>query len=125
MHANPECYVKNESRVVICGIIRTLSYVTWNSTSFPLPNGSKNLSVTAATMAQKKLHGAVQHYKLTENSSSTTYLLHITLAGKKYETSSRLKSTPPIGAPKATATPAAHAALRISRLLAVCGQKHD
>lgn len=39
----------------------------------------------------------------------------MTFGGKKYETSSRLKSTPPIGAPKATATPAALAALKISR----------
>ena len=34
---------------------RTLSYVTWNRTSLPLPNGSRNRSVTAATIAQKKL----------------------------------------------------------------------
>ena len=47
-----------------------------------------------------------------------TYLRHITFAGKKYDTSSRLKRTPPIGAPNATATPAAHAALRISRRFA-------
>ena len=47
-----------------------------------------------------------------------TYLRHITVAGKKYDTSSRLNSTPPIGAPNATATPAAHAALNISRRFA-------
>lgn len=41
-----------------------------------------------------------------------------TLGGKKYDTSSRLNKVPPIGAPKATATPAAHAALRISRRFA-------
>lgn len=41
-----------------------------------------------------------------------------TFGGKKYETSSKLNKVPPIGAPKATATPAAHAALRISRRLA-------
>lgn len=41
----------------------------------------------------------------------------MTFGGKKYETSSRLKRTPPIGAPKATATPAALAALNISRRL--------
>ena len=45
---------------------------------------------------------------------SNRHLLHITFAGKKYETSSKLNKTPPMGAPKATATPAAHAALRIS-----------
>ncbi len=38
-----------------------------------------------------------------------------TLGGKKYDTSSKLNNVPPIGAPKATATPAAQAALRISR----------
>lgn len=42
----------------------------------------------------------------------------MTFGGKKYDTSSKLNKVPPIGAPKATATPAAHAALRISRLLA-------
>lgn len=36
--------------------------------------------------------------------------------GKKYDTSSRLNRTPPIGAPNATATPAADAALNSSRL---------
>ena len=45
------------------------------------------------------------------------YLRHMTFAGKKYDTSSRLNKTPPMGAPKATATPAAHAALRIPRRL--------
>jgi hypothetical protein len=43
-------------------------------------------------------------------------LLHMTLGGKKYETSSKLNRTPPIGAPNATATPAAQAALSISLL---------
>jgi hypothetical protein len=33
----------------------TLSYVTWNKTSFPVPNGSRNLRVMAAIIAQKKL----------------------------------------------------------------------
>ena len=41
----------------------------------------------------------------------------MTLGGKKYDTSSKLNKTPPIGAPNATATPAAEAALKISRLL--------
>ena len=41
-----------------------------------------------------------------------------TFGGKKYETSSKLNKVPPIGAPNATATPAAQAALRISRRLA-------
>lgn len=40
----------------------------------------------------------------------------MTFGGKKYDTSSKLNKTPPIGAPNATATPAAEAALRISRL---------
>ena len=40
--------------VQICAPL-TLSYVTWNRTSLPLPNGSKKRSVTAATIAQKKL----------------------------------------------------------------------
>lgn len=44
-------------------------------------------------------------------------LLHIVLLGKKNETSSKLNKTPPMGAPKATATPAAEAADRISRFL--------
>ena len=33
----------------------TLSYVTWNKTNFPVPNGSRNLKVMAAIIAQKKL----------------------------------------------------------------------
>jgi hypothetical protein len=41
----------------------------------------------------------------------------MTLGGKKYDTSSKLNNTPPMGAPNATATPAAEAALKISRLL--------
>lgn len=45
--------------------------------------------------------------------------MRLTFGGKKYDTSSKLNNVPPIGAPKATATPAAHAALRISRRLAV------
>lgn len=48
----------------------------------------------------------------------STHLLHMTFGGKKYETSSKLNKVPPMGAPKATATPAAHAALRISRRFA-------
>lgn len=47
------------------------------------------------------------------------YHVQLTFGGKKYETSSKLNKVPPIGAPNATATPAAHAALRISRRLAV------
>jgi hypothetical protein len=43
----------------------------------------------------------------------------MTFGGKKYDTSSKLNKVPPMGAPKATATPAAHAALRISRRFAV------
>src|SRR5258706_7457924 len=70
-------------------------YVTWKRTILPVPNGLRNLSVAAAIIAQKKL-------------------LHITLGGKKYEISSSEKSVPPTGAPKATATPAAPAALKTS-----------
>lgn len=44
--------------------------------------------------------------------------LRLTLGGKKYDTSSRLNNVPPMGAPNATATPAAHAALNISLRLA-------
>ena len=51
--------------------------------------------------------------------STKIYLLHMTFAGKKYETSSKLNRTPPMGAPKATATPAAQAALRMPRRLPV------
>lgn len=40
-----------------------------------------------------------------------------TFDGKKNETSSKLNRVPPIGAPKATETPAAAAALNISRRL--------
>ena len=58
-----------------------------NNSTLPVPNGSRNFRVAAATIAQKKLR-------------------HITLGGKKYETSSSEKRTPPMGAPKATATPA-------------------
>jgi hypothetical protein len=39
------------------GRAHTLSYVTWNKTSFPVPNGSRNLKVIAAIIAQKKLFG--------------------------------------------------------------------
>jgi len=35
--------------------VRTLSYVTWNRTNFPVPKGSRNLKVMAAIIAQKKL----------------------------------------------------------------------
>ena len=90
--------------------------MTWNNTNFPLPNGSKNLRVIAATIAQKKLS---EHQLNSIQTAQIAHLLHMTFAGKKYETSSRLNKTPPMGAPKATATPAAHAALRTSRLLAV------
>jgi hypothetical protein len=72
--------------------------------------------VIAAIMAQKKLR-SMRHEQTP--SIVKTYLRHITLGGKKYETSSKLNKVPPIGAPKATATPAAQAALRISRRLAV------
>ena len=92
--------------------------MTWNNTNFPLPNGSKNLSVIAATIAQKKLSN---HQLNSIQTAQIAHLLHMTFAGKKYETSSRLNKTPPMGAPKATATPAAHAALRTSRLLAAHG----
>ena len=68
----------------------------------------------AATIAQKKLHIMLDHKQLCRTAS--THLLHMTLAGKKYDTSSRLNKTPPTGAPKATATPAAHAALKMPRL---------
>lgn len=44
--------------------------------------------------------------------------LRLTLGGKKYDTSSKLNNVPPMGAPNATATPAAHAALNISLRLA-------
>jgi hypothetical protein len=44
--------------------------------------------------------------------------LRLTFGGKKYDTSSKLNSVPPIGAPNATATPAAQAALNISLRLA-------
>jgi hypothetical protein len=46
---------------------------------------------------------------------SGAQLIYCTFEGKKYDTSSKLNRTPPIGAPNATATPAAEAALRISR----------
>ena len=39
------------------GTAHTLSYVTWNKTNFPVPNGSRNLKVMAAIIAQKKLFG--------------------------------------------------------------------
>lgn len=78
---------------------------------------------------------------MTAATIAHTKLLNMTLGGKKYlygqacklavnfhlswakrrathETSSKLKSTPPTGAPKATATPAAHAAERTSLLFA-------
>ena len=35
--------------------MHTLSYVTWNKTNFPVPNGSRNFKVMAAIIAQKKL----------------------------------------------------------------------
>ena len=95
--------------------MRTLSYVTWNKTSFPVPNGSRNFNVMAAIIAQKKLFERSEVTRLVM--LITTNLLHMTLGGKKYDTSSKLNKTPPIGAPNATATPAAEAALRISRLL--------
>ena len=112
MHANPIELGEAQTKV---GLITkpTLSYVTWNSTSFPLPKGSKKRSVMAATMAQKKLYRELgkNHFE----SSAYTHLLHMTFAGKKYDTSSRLNRTPPTGAPNATATPAAQAALRMPR----------
>jgi len=94
--------------------MHTLSYVTWNKTNFPVPNGSRNFKVMAAIIAQKKLFKWSRQKILL---SLATNLLHMTLGGKKYDTSSKLNKTPPIGAPNATATPAAEAALRISRLL--------
>ena len=69
-------------------------------------------------MAQKKLWVGDVRDEPNEN-NMISYLLHITLAGKKYDTSSKENSTPPTGAPNATATPAALAALSISLLLAV------
>ena len=69
----------------------------------------------AATIAQKKLRFMSDHEQLC--TTAYTHLLHMTLAGKKYDTSSRLNKTPPTGAPKATATPAAQAALKMPRLL--------
>ncbi len=44
--------------------------------------------------------------------------LRLTFGGKKYDTSSKLNNVPPMGAPNATATPAAQAALSISLRLA-------
>lgn len=44
---------------------------------------------------------------------------HIVLMGKLTVISSRANRTPPIGEPNATATPAAEAAVTISRILAV------
>src|ERR1700753_1920356 len=78
----------------------TLSYVTWNRTNFPVPNGSTNLKVIAAIIAQKKLLEGSERYNWP---SCFANLLHITLGGKKYDTSSRLNKTPPMGAPNATA----------------------
>ena len=46
-------------------------------------------------------------------------LRHIVVEGKLNDISSREKSTPPIGDPKATATPAALAAVRSSRIRAI------
>lgn len=66
---------------------QSLSYVTEKRTILPVPNGLSALSVAVATIAAQKLR-------------------HSTLAGKNELTSSRLNSTPPIGAPNATATPA-------------------
>ena len=81
-----------------------------------MPKGSRNLNVIAAIIAQKKL---LEWSDIRGLVISVTNLLHMTLGGKKYDTSSKLNKTPPMGAPKATATPAAQAALRISRLLPV------
>mmetsp|Transcript_13402 Transcript_13402/g.32760 ORF Transcript_13402/g.32760 Transcript_13402/m.32760 type:complete len:321 (+) Transcript_13402:5-967(+) len=73
-------------------------YETSNITSFPSRTGLKRCSDIAATMAQKKAR-------------------NIVLGGKYEDTSSIEKSTPPIGAPNATATPAAHAHDSSSRFL--------
>lgn len=84
--------------------------IPWKSTSLPVPKGLNNFKEMAAIIAQKKL-SAVSMTRNVRSKYLLLYLLHITLAGKKYDTSSKLNSVPPIGAPKATATPAAQAAL--------------
>jgi hypothetical protein len=58
--------------------------VTWKRTSFPVPNGSKNLSVIAAIIAQKKLKERCVNtcYKVRRVAGSF-YLLHMTFGGKK------------------------------------------
>jgi hypothetical protein len=72
---------------------------TWNNTSFPVWFGFIYFSVKPATTAHRNVR-------------------HIVLLGKYELTSSSENRTPPMGAPKATETPAAHDAERISRFFA-------
>jgi len=79
--------------------LQLFEYVIWNWHSLPSWNGSMYCTDSDAMMAQKKAR-------------------HMVLCGKKDETSSSEYRIPPIGAPNATATPAAQAADRISLVLA-------
>jgi len=77
-------------------------------------NGSDD-ELMGACMSKPPPHDLANRSGLVPNSSGNRLR---TFGGKKYETSSKLNNVPPMGAPNATATPAAHAALRTSRRLA-------
>lgn len=79
---------------------------TWNKTSLPVLYGFIADNVTVATNAQKNER-------------------HIVLIGKLSVISSSANRTPPIGLPNAVATPAAEAAVTISRILACEREKRE
>lgn len=79
--------------------IHGLLYSTKNRTECSFPNGLINRKINEAIRAQKND-------------------LHRVFNGKQQLTSSKLNNTPPIGAPKATDTPAAAAADKISLFFA-------
>lgn len=119
------------------------SKLTWKSTILPVRNGfmacradhedwvcgvggraGRTERTTLATSAQKKLRHIVLIGQLIviSCSRSSRQWREARQDGSSERTSSE-KSTPPIGLPKATATPVAEAAVTISRILAESGSE--
>ena len=105
----PQNNIENHAYLVICNLEQ---YQLACTKRIQQPEGDCR-NHCAKKAAKKKLSPLYPSHK------HSIHLLHMTFGGKKYDTSSKLNKVPPMGAPKATATPAAHAALRISRRFAV------